>query len=53
MLSAIRSQVHLKMTLLMDSEKLCFHQWDPSFGPVVGSWTMLMAWFVWEGIWAF
>lgn len=37
----------------MDSSNLSSHRWDSCPGPAVESGTMLKAWFVWMGIWAF
>lgn len=52
-LSGRRSQAHLKMTFLMDTDNLYFYQWDPCCGPLVEGWTKLKTLFVWKEIQAF
>lgn len=51
--SAVRGQAHCNMTVLVDTDNLCFHRWAPCLGPVVGSWSRPHVWFVWKGIGAF
>lgn len=53
-MSAIRKEPGtLRMPVLMHSNNVCLHLEDPCCGTGLGSWTKLMAWFVWKGIGAF